>query len=135
MRLTKELREELKEKYGGVCAYCGSPLGERWHADHFEPVRRESEYVKGVGPVKTPNMAFPERDYLKNLMPACQPCNIDKSVYPLEEWRAKLQRACEVLRNNNATYRHALRFGLVTEEEAKVVFHFERENESTKGED
>ena len=135
MRLTKEQREVLKGKYGGVCAYCGSKLGDRWHADHLQAVRRESEYVKGVGLVKTNGMKFPELDTLENLVPACKPCNIDKSVYPLEEWRAKLQRSCEVLRNNQPTYRHALRFGLVKEEAAIVVFYFERENQASKGVD
>lgn len=38
MRLTKKQRAELHMKYAGRCAYCGCELGDRWHADHFEPV-------------------------------------------------------------------------------------------------
>ena len=33
MKLTKTQREELKQKYDGYCAYCGDPLGEKWHAE------------------------------------------------------------------------------------------------------
>lgn len=43
-----------------------------------------------------------------------------------EDWRRKLQNAAEVLRRNQPTYRHALRFGLVQETGATIVFHFER---------
>ena len=45
---------------------------------------------------------------------------------PLEDWRRKLQDAAGVLARNHATYRHAVRFGLVQETGARVVFHFER---------
>ena len=44
----------------------------------------------------------------------------------LEDWRRKLQNAAEVLRRNQPTYRHALRYGLVQETGATIVFHFER---------
>jgi hypothetical protein len=40
VRLKKSEREQVCLKYGGRCAYCGVELGERWHADHFEPVVR-----------------------------------------------------------------------------------------------
>lgn len=126
MTLTKEQRSRLREMFGGACAYCGEPLGERWHADHFLSIRRNSEYVKGVGIVKSAGSEFPDRDNLSNLFPACVPCNLDKSVYTIEEWRQKLQRSCEVLRNNQPTYRHALRFGLVEEKQPAVTFYFER---------
>ena len=53
-------------------------------------------------------------------------CNIDKHAMTLEDWRRKLQNAAEVLRRNQPTYRHALRFGLVQETGATIVFHFER---------
>ncbi|AZC19588.1 Phage-associated homing endonuclease [Pseudomonas sp. CMR5c] len=41
MRLKKSEREQVRLKYGGHCAYCGVLLGDRWHADHLEPVVRE----------------------------------------------------------------------------------------------
>lgn len=119
MRLTKSERETVRLKYAGLCAYCGKLLGERWHADHLEPIRREWWNKAG-------GMERPERDTLGNLMPACAPCNIDKHAMPLEDWRRKLQDAAGVLARNHATYRHAVRFGLVQETGARVVFYFER---------
>ncbi|TPT11925.1 HNH endonuclease, partial [Acinetobacter baumannii] len=30
MKLNKKQREELKQKFGGHCAYCGELLGDKW---------------------------------------------------------------------------------------------------------
>lgn len=46
MRLTKALREQIRMKYGGHCAYCGCKLGDRWHADHLVPIRRSERFVR-----------------------------------------------------------------------------------------
>ena len=54
MKLSKKQREELKQKFGGHCAYCGIELGERWQADHLEPVERNWETYKDKnGKLKT----------------------------------------------------------------------------------
>ncbi|WP_321913561.1 HNH endonuclease signature motif containing protein [Paraburkholderia sp. J11-2] len=129
MKLTKAQREQLRQMFGGRCAYCGEPLPNRWHADHREAV------VRAVIPKEMPNGRyklvsgdphFPERDTLENMMPSCPPCNIDKSMMSLESWRQKLARSVEVLVNNYPTYRHAKRFGLIEETGAAIVFYFER---------
>lgn len=130
IKLTKSQRAALRQKFSGRCAYCGQKLGPRWHADHFEPVQRRSKWDREKGQmVATGECYSPEHDNLKNLMPACPACNIDKSVLSLEEWRGKLQRATGVLSRNSPTYRHAVRFGLVQETNAKVIFYFEVQNE------
>lgn len=129
MKLTKIQRETLRGKFGGRCAYCGDPLADRWHADHFENVERKMKWAEADGRrrlVCTGEVHRPERDTIANLMPACAPCNIDKHAMTLEDWRGKLQRAAEVLARNQPTYRHAVRFGLVQETGAPVVFYFER---------
>lgn len=126
MKLTKAQRSELRQKFGGRCAYCGCELGERWHADHFEPVCRNQKYVRGKGFVHDGTMYAPQNDTIDNMMPSCAPCNIDKHAMSLESWRQKLQGACGVLQRNVSTYRHALRFGLVTETQKPIVFYFEQ---------
>lgn len=123
--MNKSERQRLREMFGGKCAYCGSSLGEKWHADHVEPVMRESRYERGKGFVQTGKMERPHLDCADNLVPACPPCNIDKHAMTLEDWRGKLQRATEVLARNQPTYRHAVRFGLVQETGAAIRFHFE----------
>lgn len=119
MKLTKAQRATLHQMFGGLCAYCGGVLGDRWHADHVEPVRREWWKKEG-------GMERPENDTLANIMPACAPCNIDKHAMSLEDWRKKLAGSVGVLNRNHPTYRHACRFGLLVETGALVVFHFER---------
>lgn len=123
--MKKSERERVRAMFGGRCAYCGAELSALWHADHIEPVMRESRYERGKGFVPTGAMERPDMDCLENLMPACPPCNIDKHCLALDEWRAKLERAPEVLARNYATYRHAVRFGLVEERPQKVRFYFE----------
>lgn len=125
MRLNKYQREQVRLRYGGLCAYCGEELGTRWHADHLISVVREFVFAGG-GTKNTGRLLRPENDHLDNMMPACVPCNIDKHSMALEAWRAKLSRSCEVLANNHPTYRHAVRFGLVRETGARVLFYFER---------
>lgn len=129
MRLTKSQRTALQQKFGGRCAYCGQPLGDRWHADHIEAVERKLEFVRDGHRTRlraTGDVHRPERDCIENLNPACAPCNIDKHAMSLEGWRQKLQGAVGVLTRNQPTYRHAVRFGLVQETGAAVVFFFER---------
>lgn len=125
MRLTTAEREKVRMIFSGLCAYCGEPLGKRWHADHIEPVERKLAAIEGRI-VTTGEVHRPERDTIANLWPACPPCNIDKHTLSLEGWRRKLQDACGVLSRNQPTYRHAIRFGLLTETGAAIKFHFER---------
>ena len=127
-RLTKVQREQVRQMFAGRCAYCGAELAERWHADHFEPVRRDTKIVqtdRGYRRKSGPPTR-PEFDVVGNFMPSCAPCNIDKHAMNLEEWRKKLSRTLDVLNRNYPTYRHARRFGLVAETAAPIVFYFER---------
>lgn len=129
MKLTKAQRATLRDKYSGLCAYCGCSLGDRWHADHIEAVERKLEFVREGHSTRmraTGEVYRPERDCIENLNPSCAPCNIDKHAMTLEQWRAKLQNAVGVLTRNQPTFRHAVRFGLVHATNANVVFHFER---------
>lgn len=124
MALTKLQRADLKNKYGGLCAYCGTALTDKWHADHLIPIRREVCFERGKG-FYSGAPERPELDVIENMMPACPPCNIDKHAMSLEDWRLKLQRSCGVLSRSSSTYRHAFRFGLIVETGRQIVFHFE----------
>jgi hypothetical protein len=137
VRLTKPQREALGAMFGGLCAYCGQPLGARWHADHVEAVQRKLVRDEETGRLSCSwsESWKPENDTLANRMPACPPCNIDKHTLSLEGWRRKLQDACNVLARNQPTYRHAMRFGLVVETGASVTFHFERVAAARMGRD
>lgn len=127
-RLTKAERQQLAAKFGGRCAYCGEPLGERWHADHIEAIHRN-----WWNPTKKGECERPENDHLENMNPSCAPCNIDKHASTLDGWRMKLSRTLTVLNNNNPTYRHAKRFGLLQETDHEIKFYFERIGEAANG--
>lgn len=126
MKLSKAQRAALREKFGGRCAYCGQPLGDKWHADHIEPIVR-NDWFKRAGfstPPRGPD--YPHRDTLENMNPACPPCNLDKHAMSLESWRGMIGRSNEVLARDVSTFRRAVRFGLVLLEPKPVVFYFEK---------
>jgi hypothetical protein len=125
LRLTKKQRAALREKFGGKCAYCGCDLGERWHADHFEPVERQLT-LKAGRLVATGRLYRPENDRLDNFMPACAPCNLSKHSMTLEGWRGWLAGHVKSLNAYHPIYRLAKAYGLITETGAPVTFHFER---------
>ena len=125
MKLTKAQRQTLRGMFDGRCAYCGNPLGDRWHADHVEAVERKMKWVDGRL-VTTQEVHRPECDTIENLMPACPPCNIDKHTLSLENWRTMLEQRPSVLRSNYATFRSLERFGLIQETREPVVFRFEK---------
>lgn len=117
MKLTKTQREELKQKYDGHCAYCGDELTDKWHADHFEAIRRNGDGT----------CLNHEHDVIENLMPACTACNHNKRSMSLESWRDLLAhyRDVQVIRDCSQI-RHLMRFGLVEFIQKPVVFYFEQ---------
>lgn len=127
MALTKAERAALRAKFDGCCAYCGSPLPDRWHADHIEPVVRNDWFKRAGFPAETHRPPdHPERDTVENMNPACPPCNIDKHSLSLEHWRELMQRSNEVLMRDVSTFRRAVRYGLVELKSEPIVFHFEK---------
>lgn len=122
MKLTEAQREELKQKFNGDCAYCGDPLGEKWHADHLEAVVRDLTTGK---PTK------PENDVIENFMPSCTHCNYNKRSLSLENWRDLLAhyRDVQVIRDCPQIH-HLMRFGLVEFIQKPIVFHFEKWEQS-----
>lgn len=128
MKLTPSDRQQLYNRYGGRCAYCGNLLGSKWHADHRAPVGREGHWQGRKGFVLTGRLRHPQNDNKANLEPACIPCNVDKSDSSLEAWRKRLQRSHEILHRNYSTYRHAVRLGVIQPiNPPKVEFYFERD--------
>lgn len=136
MNLTKTQRAVVRDMFGGNCAYCGHPLGERWHADHVKAIVRKTEWLRdangqhiienGRMKVRVIGAWNPENDRLDNYFPACVPCNIDKSSVDIETWRGCLQDKINVALRASSPLRHAKRFGMVQVLEAPIVFYFEK---------
>ncbi len=130
MKLTKAQREQLKNKFGGHCAYCGCDLGDKWHADHIEAVKRDIIHVGG-GKLVSGEMTRPHLDTIENMNPACVPCNLNKSSMSIEGWRGVLGGYRKALIRDSHTFRHSLRFGLVAFTDKPVMFFFETYQQGT----
>jgi 5-methylcytosine-specific restriction endonuclease McrA len=64
MSVTKAMRQQVYEKYGGHCAYCGRQIEyKEMQVDHIEPQRLFWAYEKGYA------------DRIENLNPSCRRCN------------------------------------------------------------
>lgn len=59
--------QELCDKYGQKCAYCG--VGPIEHKDHVIPISKGGS------------------DSIENIVPSCSACNLSKGAKTLEEWR------------------------------------------------
>lgn len=144
MALTKKQRQQVWDKSGGRCWYCGSQLPERgWHADHVEPVLRNDYAIalekrqqerdrKRLGlepkPTEIPAMVRPKADTLDNIVPACAPCNLFKAAYGIEFFRSEIAAQIDRVRRASSGYRIAERMGIIeAKPEKEVVFWFERE--------
>lgn len=114
----KQERELIYNKYGGRCAYCGYQLQKGWHMDHLEPVKR---YMRG-GHKERRN---PNNDTVKNKMPSCPSCNINKHSMSLERFRKVIAGYVTSLQEYSVQYRMAKKYGLVKETENPVKFYFE----------
>lgn len=117
-KLTKAERLEVYNKCNGHCAYCGCKLEYKdMQVDHVVP-------LGGWSVVGT--------DTLDNMLPACRSCNHYKSRSTLEQFRQMLENIPSVLMRDNATYKNAVRFGLVIPNPKPVVFYFEEEREQNE---
>jgi 5-methylcytosine-specific restriction endonuclease McrA len=125
--MNKKQRQELFEKYDGKCAYCGCELKRGWHADHIEPVIRDSRWNKEKGRFEqTGTVQNPENETLENYNPACASCNIQKNSFSVEQFRINIQNFVKSLNRNSTQYKFAKRYDLIVETENPVVFYFER---------
>ncbi|WP_145534873.1 HNH endonuclease [Yersinia alsatica] len=114
MKLSKNQRAELREIFGGKCAYCGDYLTEKWHADHLQPVIRTG----GV-------MIYQDRDNIENLVPSCHPCNLHKHCNNLEDYRRIIDDGRrEFLRSGKG--KALVRMKLVNMKPDPVIFWFEK---------
>ena len=114
------MRNQVHQKYGGRCAYCGAEITvKQMQVDHLNPIYRNWGD-------KHPRPDNAGTDTIDNMMPACGPCNRWKSTYPLEEFRTELTAQVERLRRDSAAFRMAERHGLVAATGSPVVFWFEK---------
>lgn len=109
-------REQIREMFGGKCAYCGCVLGKTFHVDHVAPIYR--------GWKDKPEQAGV--DDADNLFPACPRCNLWKKTFSVDQFRGEIATQTERLRRDSAPFRLAEDFGMVETSGCSVVFWFEK---------
>ena len=113
-------REQVFNKYGGRCAYCGCELQKGWHVDHIDPHWHNytEEKAKKIGLNKGAND-------MSNYNPACPRCNKWKDTHTVEGFRKQISLQLERLNAYSPNYRMAKDYGLLTEQPKPVIFYFE----------
>lgn len=106
--IPKEVRDRVKQKYNGRCAYCGE-LHEKLVIDHLVAIA----YHGGTNDEE-------------NLMPACFSCNSLKTVYTLEQFRRTLSEQIIKARKYSVNFRFAEKYGQIEIKETPIVFYFEK---------
>lgn len=114
-------REKIYNKTDGHCYYCGCDLPDRWHVDHFIPIRRgqsdsdiEKWGLKRGG------------DFFGNKVPSCPRCNLRKDVFDIETFRKEISKQVERLLRDSSQFRLALDYGLIEITDNDVEFYFEQ---------
>ena len=106
--ISKQVREQVYNKYNGHCAYCGEAIEyKEMQVDHVV----SKYWYNGV-------------DDISNYMPACRQCNFYKSTLSLEDFRKRLETITDRLKNE-FIYKVALKYGLVEERKKPIKFFFE----------
>lgn len=121
--MNKKDREQIFQKYGGRCAYCGCELTKGWH---ISKMLSEAPAVNETGEIITPN------DTMDNKLPSCAKCNMSRTrdnsgvrFASIEDFRNELQRDFEFLKDF-PYYQRMLRFGIIKEvKSSRVEFYFE----------
>jgi hypothetical protein len=79
MLINKKLREQVRQKYNGLCAYTGTELLPNWQVDHVSPLRR-NWWLN--------NSARCENNHkIENMIPTQRIINNYKHSMELEEFR------------------------------------------------
>lgn len=121
---------DIYNKYGGLCAYSGTPLEDDWQIDHVVPIRR--------GYNGKP--MFPELDKIENMMPVQGIINHYKHGLFLEDYRKwylgglhkrlkklpKKPRTEKSKRHIKYMWKVANYFGITEDNPFSGIFYFER---------
>lgn len=130
MYISKKQREEIRQKYQGLCAYSGTPLEDDWQIDHVKPLTRN--WIDG-------SPLFPDGHHKENLFPVQKIINHYKGSLDLETFRnwflgglhkrldkPKTPRTEKSKRKKEYLSKVAGYFGITPEKPFDRIFYFER---------
>lgn len=130
-KISKELREEVYNKFGGLCAYTGTPLEPDWQIDHIEP-----QFLFNLG------YRVGNKDDISNLVPVQRIVNHYKRACDLNTFRnwllgdlhkrlqklPKNPKADKSLKHKEYLLKVATLFNITPEKPFNKVFYFETIN-------
>lgn len=127
MAIKKELRQEVFNKYGGKCAYCGCGLEKNFHVDHIEA------YWHSMTKERCDELDIKKgADTIENMNPSCPRCNRWKGTFNIEQFRKEITEQVTRLNKYSNNYRLAKDYNLVSETKLNVIFYFETLNKTTR---
>jgi 5-methylcytosine-specific restriction endonuclease McrA len=122
-------RQEVYNKCGGHCAYCGEEITiKEMQVDHIIPVSFFSDHIRSNKrvPKFLSHLKGTDVNHIDNLFPSCRVCNKWKSAFDLEFFRSELSEQVRRLNDYSSNYRIAKRYGIINEVNIPIVFYFEK---------
>ena len=130
--MKKKLREQVYQKYDGLCAYSGTPLDDDWQVDHLVS-KKEAEYW-GYEHSNGFNV-----NHIDNLVPAQRIINHYKRSLSLEGFRDRVANLSKRLGQmpKNPKLEHSIKrkeylfkvasyFGITEDKKFEGKFYFEK---------
>ena len=112
-------RQEVYDKCGGRCGYCGCEITmKEFQVDH---IISQFHYKLKIHKKYTSNE---DMNHIDNLLPTCRVCNKWKSSHSLEQFRIEIGEQIRRLNEYNPNYRFANKYGLVCETPHDIIFYF-----------
>lgn len=118
MKISKETRLKVYEKYNGHCAYCGCGID-------YKDMQVDHIYPKQAG----------GSDDIDNLNPSCRTCNHYKRGCSLDSFKNWLLAGLIDRLRKIYIFRVAEKYGMVTVNDWNKEFYFERERITLKDEE
>lgn len=137
--MTKKQREEVRLKFGGLCAYSGAPLKDDWQVDHVtSKIKHKYDTYFNSNSVDEIKERLKECDHVDNLFPALRIVNHYKRGHDLEGFRRymlnfhkrfeKLPKNTKILKTQKRKEymcKVAEAFGISGSKQFSGVFYFE----------
>lgn len=123
MKISNKRRQIVFNKYNGKCAYCGCDITPcLFEPDHIIPRSR----LKMLSSKQRLGLGVRAIDSVDNLNPSCVECNRQKWDRDIDGFRDYILENAYRSLIDNAKFRLAYRFGIISISLKDIVFHFER---------
>jgi 5-methylcytosine-specific restriction endonuclease McrA len=125
----KIVRQEIYDKFGGHCAYCGQEITiKEMQVDHIIPTSFFLAHLKNNSrvPKFLTHLKEGDENHKDNLFPTCRVCNKWKSAHDLEFFRSEISEQIRRLNEHSSNYRMAKRYGQISETPSPIIFYFEK---------